>query len=97
MSERFPATHENYKDVIDRYYFVGILEHAQRSLDILAHMLGKPKQVVPHANKTERSDQDVVDDELVRTFRRINDLDYKIYDYCRSRYEIQNRQYENRY
>ena len=36
IADRFPATLDNYKEIIDRYFFVGILEEGQVSMDMLA-------------------------------------------------------------
>ena len=85
LAGRFPATLENYKEVIDRYFFVGILEQAQASLDILAHMIGKPPRKFPWENATRQSNgpaSDELSDELVAKFREQNSLDYLVYDYC---------------
>ena len=85
LAGRFPATLENYKEVIDRYFFVGILEQAQASLDILAQLLGKPSQKFPWENATRNNTgpaSDELSDELVAKFRAQNSLDYLVYDYC---------------
>jgi hypothetical protein len=84
LAGRFPATPENYKEVIDRYFFVGILEQAQASLDLLAHMIRKPTQKFPWENATRGglgTASDELSDELVARFRAQNSLDYLIYDY----------------
>jgi hypothetical protein len=85
LAGRFPATLENYKEVIDRYFFVGILEQAQASLDLLAHMIGKPPQKFPWENATRKINgptSEELSDELIARFRDQNFLDYLIYDYC---------------
>jgi hypothetical protein len=85
LAGRFPATLENYKEVIDRYFFVGILEQPQASLDILAHMIGKPPQKFPWENASRShggSASDGLSEEQVARFREQNSLDYLFYDYC---------------
>ena len=42
MASIFPCTEDNYKSVIDRYFFVGLTECLQESFDILARMIDKP-------------------------------------------------------
>jgi len=87
IAQRFPATFDNYKEVIDRYYFVGILEYAQKSVDLLATVIGKRSIPLPFMNRTHNFVMyEPVDEklsrELVDRFRTDNALDYLIYDYC---------------
>lgn len=87
MANRFPATFENYKDVIDRYFFVGILEESQTSMNILASLMGKTVYPLPWINKSVEDpsgDNEAVDisQDLVAQFRKDSALDYLIYDYC---------------
>jgi hypothetical protein len=85
LADRFPATLENYKEVIDRYFFVGILEQPQASLDVLAYMIGKPPQEFPWENATRShggSASDGLSEEQVARFHEKNSLDYLVYDYC---------------
>lgn len=41
MSQRFQCSKDNYKEIIDRYMFIGIQEYLQESLDIMAVLFGK--------------------------------------------------------
>jgi len=86
------ATPENYKEVLDRYFFIGILEQGQESLDVLAQALGKPAKQLPWSNQT-RSPKARKKLPLTRRkitkFREENALDYLIYDYCLERFEAQ--------
>jgi hypothetical protein len=85
IANRFPATEENYKEVIDRYFFVGILDECQASLNLLARLIGKKAHKMPWVNRTESdgvSDIGKFSKELVERFRKENALDYLIYEYC---------------
>lgn len=66
-----------------RFVFLGIMEDYQKSLDILAGILGKPKFELPRYNMTER-DPYTLDDELVSRFKEVFQLDYKIYNYAKA-------------
>lgn len=85
IADRFPATEENYREIIDRYLFVGILEAGQESLDLLAGMLGKPRVTLPWKNSTRKDSQTMaesISEDCLEKFRGHNKLDYLIYDYC---------------
>ncbi len=83
ISNQLGCTYDNYKECIDNYYFVGILEQAQDSLDILANKLGKKKVAIPHINKTKREKNNaaVLTEKDIQLFKKKNSLDYLIYNY----------------
>jgi len=86
MSERFPCTVDDYRKVIDRYFFVGIVEHAQESMDKLADLLAKPRLQLGVENQSERDSQfENLSPKLLEKFRKENALDYLLYDYCYKR------------
>jgi hypothetical protein len=92
IANRFPATLENYKDVIDKYFFVGILEQSEASVATLALMMGKPYKQLPWINKSRKSvcssaGSEEISQELKIKFREENVLDYLIYDYCVEKFE----------
>jgi len=83
IAHRFPATMDNYREIIDRYFFVGVFENGQASLDLLATIIGKPSKPLPWKNRTQiTSLAEELSDEVVEQFRRNNTLDYLIYNYC---------------
>ena len=87
IAHRLLATMDNYREVIDRYFFVGILENGQASLDLLADIIGKPRKSLPWKNRTQntlesRSSTNNLSEELVERFRSDSALDYLIYNYC---------------
>ncbi len=86
LSSIFPVTEENYQEVLERYFFIGILEDCQESMDVLANLIGKPPVQMPWVNKTRRS-QKKLNPEILERFRELNALDYKIYDYCLERFK----------
>ncbi|HHJ13365.1 MAG TPA: hypothetical protein ENJ79_03180 [Gammaproteobacteria bacterium] len=83
------ATAEDYRQVLDRYWFIGIVEEMETSVKQLAAWLDKPFEAVPHVNRTTESgaapDAGPVSDEVVARFREANRLDYLIYEYARER------------
>ena len=89
-----PATADNYREVLDRYFFVGILEERQLSLDVLAVLLGKPRKKFPWINRTRDTSDSPgrptpLSDEVVTRFKHDNELDYRIYEYCVERFRRQ--------
>ncbi|MBK9332321.1 MAG: hypothetical protein IPM96_07995 [Ignavibacteria bacterium] len=69
--------------MIDRYYFIGIVEKMQESFDKLAEMTGKEKVTLPFVNKSEKDIQvKNLSQEFIDSFKKTNELDYKIYNYC---------------
>lgn len=88
LAERFPCTEDNYTTVLSRYFFIGITERIQESFDRLADLVGRPKLRLPHANRS-RTDGDSVllGDDFLRAFRKVNRVDYLVYDHCRSLFD----------
>lgn len=88
MAGIFGATPENYREVIDRYFFVGVLEHPQLAIDTLARMVGKSSVSLPRENATDspRSAKESIPRSAVERFVAENQLDYAIYEYSRQRF-----------
>jgi len=81
------CTIDNYKDVLDRYFFIGITGHLQSSLDKLADLLDKRKVKLPVLNLSQRDSQaSNLSPEMINRFKAANELDYRIYDYCLTRF-----------
>lgn len=85
LSEIIPCTWDNYKEVIDRYWFVGICEDMQTSMDVLADMLGHESEDVPLLNTAARDT--VLTPDIIREFKHKNRLDYRIYYYALERFQ----------
>ncbi len=87
MAARFPCTQENYKEVLDRYFFIGILEQPQASLDKLVALMNKKLIKLPLENATERDQEELnISPEIIEEFKKLNYLDYLIYDYGKELY-----------
>ncbi|MEW6312659.1 MAG: hypothetical protein AB1513_01225 [Pseudomonadota bacterium] len=87
LARRFPVTMENYQSVLDKYFFIGIIEHGQDSMDILAAKLGKQPLPLPWENRTRQHTErmltkESLPQELIEKFKHDHALDYMIYDYC---------------
>jgi hypothetical protein len=81
------CTLDNYRDILDRYFFIGITEHLQLSMDKLAELMNKPKVKLPVLNRSPRDSQvSGLALEIIRRFKTINELDYRIYEYCLTRF-----------
>lgn len=91
LAVTFPCTEEDYKSVIDRYFFIGLTEYLQESFDILARMIGKEPLVIPVENASPRHEA-LTEADVVR-FNEKNTLDFKIYAYCRERFEAHRKAY----
>jgi len=87
ISSLLPCDETNYKEIIDRYFFVGIVEKSQESFDILADLIGKKRANIPFLNTSEKDSQvEELTPEFIEKFKKLNALDYKIYDYCLEKY-----------
>jgi len=83
-----PCHENNYKEILDRYFFIGITERMQDSMDKLAEILNKRKIQMHIANKTERDSQmSILTDDFIEKFKKKNELDYMIYDYCVEKFD----------
>lgn len=83
LSRFLDCNEKNYKEVFDRYFFVGITERMQESFDKLALILNKRKLKVPFVNQSKKDSQtNEITSEFKDNFRKNNKLDYLIYDYC---------------
>lgn len=87
MAGCFPCTSENYKEVLDRYNFIGIQEEMSSSVEKLAATLGREPLPVRQFNVSPRDQQPTgLPEEAIRRFKARNALDYAIYDYARARF-----------
>ncbi len=82
---------DNYKEVLGQYFFIGILEYAQISLDILAEKIKRPKIRFPHHNISKRNDEENnVFLDVKEEFYLNNKLDYEIYNYVKLKFGLNN-------
>ncbi|MDQ3021254.1 MAG: hypothetical protein M3R36_11905 [Bacteroidota bacterium] len=83
IASLFPCDETNYKQIIDKYFFVGIVERLQESFDLFADLIGKKEEKIPLLNTSEKDSQmNELTPEFLKKFKNHNVLDYKIYDYC---------------
>ncbi len=78
------AHHLGWKDgaartFLETYFFVGVTEYLQMSIDLLSHLIGEPTVQVPVNNVTKRKPYELTAD-AVELFRRNNPRDYALYD-----------------
>ncbi len=78
------CTENDYEQVLEKYFFIGIVEDYNNSLIKLAKKMRRPlPKKVPHLNKTESTSSVMKTDFDVVLFRQLNELDYKIYEYAK--------------
>lgn len=88
LAQLLNCNEENYKEVLDRYFFIGIVDRMQESFDKLATILGKRKIKVPQYNTTEKDSQvSELTPEFIEEVKKLNELDYKIYNYSIERFD----------
>ena len=79
---------DNYREILDRYFFIGIVDRMQESFDKLASLVGKKKITVPLFNTTEKDSQiQDLSPEFIEEIKKQNELDYKIYNYSLERFD----------
>lgn len=91
LSNQFPCNENNYKEVLDRYYFIGIVEKMQESFDKFADLTGKKRITLPLENKSEKDFQLIElknDLKFIEDFKKRNRLDYLVYDYCKEKFSV---------
>ena len=81
-----PCDDSNYMEVLQRYFFIGIVEKYQESFDLLSKLIDKPAIELKTYNESARKSLSLSDD-VIAEFKEINQLDYKIYNYGKSFYE----------
>lgn len=88
MANRFPCTADNYKEILSRYNFIGLIERYEESMRKLAALVGKKEFTLPHVNKSDRNEEvKKLSPDVIDKFKQQNQLDYQIYEYCKERFE----------
>ncbi len=83
LAKIIPCDETNYRERIDRYFFVGIVERIQESFDKLADLIGMRRMQVGRYNTTEKDDQvRNLSPDFIEWVKNENSLDYKIYNYA---------------
>jgi hypothetical protein len=87
ISQRFPCSYDNYKKVINNYFFIGITEYLQDSFNKLASLINKDKIILPKLNVSIKDNQvHKLSAKTIKNFKYKNDLDYRLYDYCKMKF-----------
>jgi len=85
ISNLLKANTGNYKEIIDSYDFVGIVEEMDKSVKILSEITGMKYEPLPWINKTikdNKTSSEKISNALIKKFKDVNELDYLIYNYA---------------
>ncbi|MEO7358159.1 MAG: hypothetical protein ABIY50_11640 [Ignavibacteria bacterium] len=83
LATLFNCNESNYKQILDRYFFIGIVEKMQESFDKLAVLLNRRKITLPVTNTSQKDSQiSGLGSDFIENFKKENKLDYLIYEYC---------------
>ena len=89
QAARFPCNESNYRDVLSRYFFVGLTEAMQESFDCLAGIVGRPRIHLGHVNRSRNEkDQVELSPGFLDEFRDSHRLDYLVYEHCRRLFPV---------
>ncbi len=83
LLEYFPwgLSESNFNEVLHRHFIhIGVVEQLQRSVDILADKLGKPRIKVPRMNPTRRIEKP--SNKTISAFMERRKLEYALYDFA---------------
>ena len=84
------ATADTWRPVLDRYFFIGVLERFDESVNRLAHRLGKPRVALPRLNTTDPYGRAPhirrLSPQAIDGFRQASRIDYAIYQACVQRF-----------
>lgn len=90
MASLLRADAGNWREILDRYWFVGTTERVQEGFDALARSFGKPSLPVVRTNETvlaDDSDPSRLPPAAVADFMEANALDYEIYHEVNRRFD----------
>lgn len=82
LSHYFQVTEENYRQVLDSYEFIGVLEFPKESMRALKSALRIERDLTLQKINSSGKQLLSLDNEFIKKFRERNELDYKIYNYC---------------
>lgn len=75
------CTEDNYQQRIDDFFFVGLTERLQESMDRLSDLTSMPRVEVPVINKTDPGIELEIEKRILDQFVEENRLDDRIYGY----------------
>jgi hypothetical protein len=81
---------DNYKEIIDSYFFVGVLEYFETSIEILSNRINRSFNLnIPQSNISKRDEQELnINKADNMRFQELNHLDYLIYKYAVEKLEL---------
>lgn len=80
---------ENFRERLDRYDFIGIVENYEESLRALSVFLECDGLTLNRVNSAERTESlDIISQEEINKFKEQNSLDYLIYEYAVHKFEV---------
>jgi hypothetical protein len=95
LADALGATAENWPEVLARYFFIGLLERLEASVDLLAKCIGKPRVPLPRLNATDpyarAPHRRRLSAGAIARFRAANRLDEAIYAACVQRFALETR------
>ncbi|NVJ86801.1 MAG: sulfotransferase family 2 domain-containing protein [Algoriphagus sp.] len=79
----------NYKERVDSYFFVGLMEEYNRSLVQLSKKMNRKMILdIPHVNSSNsKTEISTLSEDEITKFKNYNKLDYQIYNYVRSKFD----------
>jgi len=86
----FGVDESNWRESLDKYFFIGLSDDLQFSFDLLADLIDKPKANLVRENTTRiesDSSEKSLSEEQIEEFKNANQLDYQIYNYVKQRLE----------
>ncbi len=87
LANRIPCNFDNYHEKVNQYFFIGLQENLQQSMNMLADLIGRSKVKVSTQNISTRDDQESgFNDDFLIEFKRKNELDYLIYNYVKHKF-----------
>ncbi len=88
MATILNADKNNYKEIISKYFFVGIVEEMEKSIMILSELTEKKYHKLPWINRTKmdsKANSELLSKAIIDNFKKINNVDYLIYNYAYQR------------
>lgn len=94
LSKNLGCDSDNYLEILSQYSFIGIVEEYEASINLLSELLKRKLNVSNvsfRLNSSHRNSEYmelIHDSDYIKQFHSNNELDYKIYEYAKSRLSI---------
>lgn len=82
-SRLFECDINNYKERLEKYFFIGVMEYYNNSIDLLSRKLQmNVNRSIPNINRSNSEKYyGILSEEIKQEFKKSNRLDYLIYEY----------------